>query len=750
METVSNVKERDLSFLKGILLTAASFLLTVSPLFGRLSPFSAALMASLNGTECIAAFFGSILGIVVFGSFGEAVPRIAAMAVITAVRLIINNKRNLITDMVSSISAALVIFIADLFISKSLSDIFIGFAFAVITFVSVTSINTFVKNKDKPFTDDNAPVYISGGVLYTLLISAFTGLEYELFNAGVFLSAVGIVLAPYIRDRLSAPVGILSSVGLIIGDKGFSDIAVIMALSSLISSVLSRYGRITRACGLIFSLGLGVVITGVTEHGTICMASVFLGGIAASIVPEKLIPVFRNRCYETVSTARKPFYAFGQRLEGMSIAISEMNSAINRTARVLDNENLQDPSKIYISAADSVCTGCKNNMYCWGSCYNRSADIMNKAVSSIRKGVLADENMLDGHFAEICDKRRELSAELNRKYAAFASAQTAARKVTEMRTMLLSQLAATETMLKRVSDELCTDDSIDIEAAETAENVLTENGIINPSVTAMNINGRLTIDAYGNDTPLFNPENIHKKLSFALRKEFDPPMLTENGGGIHITLSERSFYDAQIKTFSRSKSDNRHSGDCFDCFNDGKGSLYMILSDGMGSGSRARIDSAFSCTMLSKMLKAGIDFDASMEMLNNSLMVKSADESFATLDVCRINLYTGEIKLFKAGSSSTFVRCGEKFGELMGNGVPFGVSFNAEYSENRFVLSFGDIIIMASDGADIDKSWLEKIVMRDKSPDLGVIINTIGEALRLNAEKGKEDDITVIGVKITK
>ena len=176
----------------------------------------------------------------------------------------------------------------------------------------------------------------------------------------------------------------------------------------------------------------------------------------------------------------------------------------------------------------------------------------------------------------------------------------------------------------------------------------------------------------------------------------------------------------------------------------------MILSDGMGSGTRARIDSAFSCSMLTKMLKAGIDFNAAMEMLNTSLMVKSSDESFATLDVCRINLYSGEISLYKAGSASTFVRCGNHFVELTGDGIPFGVSFNAEYSENRFTAAFGDVIIMASDGADIDKEWLKNIVMRDKNADLDAIISTIGEALRLSAEKGKEDDITVIGVKIIK
>ncbi len=748
--SVSNVRERDYGFFRGFFISLLAFFLAVSPLFERLSPFPAAFIASLSGFDCLWGFFGSIIGFVAAGSFELSVPYIAAMTAIAAVRIITGRKRNTAVNIISSVFAAAAIFIANIPSAQELSHIFTAFILGIITFISAASANAFIAAEAKPSVRENTVLILSAGIIYTLLITAFTGLQLELFNAGIFLSAMGIVLAPYAGDKLCAPVGILSAAGIIIADRGFSEIAIILSLSALISSLLSKYGKITRACGLIFSIGIGVVITGVTEHSTICLSSAFIGGVTAALTPERLIPTFRNRCYANVRSAQKPFYAFGRRLEGMSIAINEMNEAIKKTAQVLDNENLQDPSQIYISAAENICTGCKNNMHCWGSCYNRSADIMNKAIADIRKGTLADENTLGGHFADICVKRQALSAELNRSYAAFCSAKASARKISEMRGVLYSQLSSTERMLRKISEELCSDSSILPDTAAEAEKILCENGIIDPAVTAINIDGRIIIDAYGKDTPLFVPENIGKRLSFALRKEFDPPMIAESGEGIHLTLSERSVYDAQIKTYNRNKGGNAHSGDCFDCFNDGQGNVYMILSDGMGSGSRARIDSVFSCTMLSKMLKAGIDFDAAMEMLNTSLAVKSSDESFATLDVCRINLYTGEISICKAGSASTFVRCGNQFAELSGNGVPFGVSVNAEYSENRFAVSAGDIIIMSSDGADIDKTWLENIVMRERNADLNGIIATIGEALRLSVEKGKEDDITVIGVKITR
>ena len=749
-EAASNVKERDFNFIKSFLISLTAFFLALSPLFAKISPFPAAFMGILTGVDGIFAFCGSIIGLALSSSFDLAVPQIGAMAVILAAKLIIGARIGRFYRLISAIVTAIAVFVGALPSAQEVSDVFTGFAFAVIAFVTVVSASVFISSKDKPLTSENLPLYLSGGIIYTLIITAFSGLSADFFNAGIFLSAIAIIIAPYVRDGLSAPMGILSAAGLIIADEAFSRIGIMLALGSLVSSLLGGYGRITRACGLIFTIGGGVLIAGVTRESTICMFSVIIGGIAAVLIPERNIPLFHNRCYAGVSASKRPFYAFGRRLDGMGDAIGEINLAIKKTAEVLDNQNFADPSQIYISAADEVCAGCKNNMECWGSHYNSSADILGKAVAGIRSGVLANENMLYGHFGEICDKRRDFAAALNKKYAAFCSAKSAARKVGEMRSVLSSQLCATERMLKSLSDELCADDSIDESAAEISERVLRENGVKKPIVTAIHIDGRLTIDAYGYETSFFEPELIAKKLSIALRREFDPPMTADSGDGIHITLSERSLLDAQIKFFSRSKGENSQCGDCSDCFNDGKGNVYMILSDGMGSGSRARIDSAFSCSMLSKMLKAGIDFDAAMEMLNTSLMVKSSDESFATLDVCRINLYTGEISLYKAGSASTFVRCGKSFSELSGSGIPFGVDFTADYSENRFAVGVGDVIIMASDGAEIDKTWLEKIVMRDKNADLGAIISTIGEALRLCAEKGNEDDITVIGVKITK
>ena len=57
---------------------------------------------------------------------------------------------------------------------------------------------------------------------------------------------------------------------------------------------------------------------------------------------------------------------------------------------------------------------------------------------------------------------------------------------------------------------------------------------------------------------------------------------------------------------------------------------------------------------------------------------------------------------------------------------------------------------MTSDGAEINTSWLEQLLLREKNADLEKIVSTVGEALKLSSKRDYCDDITLIGVKITK
>ena len=751
-----NVRERDFSFLKGCAICLTGFFLALTRLFGLPAPFAAAGICALDGIECMFMFVGASAGYIVNGGLEICVPYIIAMGTLTIMRLIISffvhSERSEFLRIIQSAAAAICVFTANIFCAHSVYEIFLSVSFAAVSLVFSYSANKVRSvGINGLFSEHKTAVQGAACVLFILITAALTSLQVGFINIGVLISVLAVLYSSDMKAEASAAVcAVLSSAGIAAGNTDFAASCIMISVTAPVIMLLDRFGRITRACAFILTVGTGLIITGMTEINGAAALSAVSAAVIYMAVPERLIPFYSVISRAELRTNARPYAAFGKKLAGMGDAIDEMRAAVIRTAKALETENLQDISWVYNKAADEVCKTCARNMKCWGQLYNDTADIMNKACEQLRSGSFITEDSLGGHLQTTCRERSRLSAALNRQYALFCSAGNASRKVAEMRNVLTGQLAATGTMLKKMSEELDRNDTFDDKAALEAEKVFAETGLSGVSVIALVINNKLSIDAYGSGTLSMEPDELADRLSFALRREFDLPVMNETDGRVHITVSERARYDAQIKIFRRNKGGSRHSGDCAECFNDGRGNVYMILSDGMGSGSRARIDSAFSCGMLSKLLKAGIDLDASLEMLNTSLLVKSSDESFATLDLCKIDLNTGDVLICKAGGASTYIRCGDTFAKIDEDGMPLGVGFEADYKGKLFRISEGDVIIMKSDGAQLDEKWLEQLVMRDRHADIEKITETAGEALRLSSDKETEDDITIIGVKVVR
>ena len=88
----------------------------------------------------------------------------------------------------------------------------------------------------------------------------------------------------------------------------------------------------------------------------------------------------------------------------------------------------------------------------------------------------------------------------------------------------------------------------------------------------------------------------------------------------------------------------RLRGDSFEIFTDGVGKWYAVLSDGMGSGGRAAVDSAMALGLTSRLIRAGFGPDSVVRMVNSALMVKSGDESLSTLDMMELDLFNGKVE----------------------------------------------------------------------------------------------------------
>ena len=98
----------------------------------------------------------------------------------------------------------------------------------------------------------------------------------------------------------------------------------------------------------------------------------------------------------------------------------------------------------------------------------------------------------------------------------------------------------------------------------------------------------------------------------------------------------------------------------------------LAISDGMGTGTKARQSSNKSLRMLENLLLSGFDKDISFDLINTTLMNQNA-EIFATLDIAIIDLYAGNIEFIKSGACPTYIKNNKKVQIIKSNSLPTGM-----------------------------------------------------------------------------
>ena len=110
------------------------------------------------------------------------------------------------------------------------------------------------------------------------------------------------------------------------------------------------------------------------------------------------------------------------------------------------------------------------------------------------------------------------------------------------------------------------------------------------------------------------------------------------------------------------------SGDTGAWFKHDDGSLYVLLCDGMGSGSLAEQESALAVRLLEQFLRAGVRPENALRTLNSALALRNDEAAggFTTIDLLRVDLFTGEAGVYKYGAAPTYVKKGYSVSRITG------------------------------------------------------------------------------------
>lgn len=189
--------------------------------------------------------------------------------------------------------------------------------------------------------------------------------------------------------------------------------------------------------------------------------------------------------------------------------------------------------------------------------------------------------------------------------------------------------------------------------------------------------------------------------------------------------------------------------------NDGK---YMLaISDGMGSGEKAKKSSTTVIQMLKRLLTNGFDNDISIGLINSAVNLNSNEETYATIDISILDLSNGNIEFVKNGACPTFIKTNNKVEVIKAISFPAGVLDKIDLVVYDKDLKENDLIIMCSDGILESNTeyknkelWLKELLEDIKTDDVQKIADIILQEAIDNGFGIAKDDMTIIVAKLEK
>lgn len=260
---------------------------------------------------------------------------------------------------------------------------------------------------------------------------------------------------------------------------------------------------------------------------------------------------------------------------------------------------------------------------------------------------------------------------------------------------------------------------------------------------------RIEILAAAKTNGLDSPR-IKNEMEKICGRDFEKSRTNYSGSNLMLTVIEKPNYKMSFG-FAQYCAEGKLCGDTIKTINDTRGHMVFIISDGMGKGGRAALDGAMGAGLLSKLLSAGFGFDSSLKVVNSALLVKSSEESLATLDCACVDLFTGKCEFFKAGAPRSYVVKNHSVSKCELSSMPAGILRGIEFAKRTTVLNVGDEIVMMSDGiTDIGEDILDEFLRYDDSDSPNDRAKEILDFAIEHSDSRHRDDMSVIVAKLIK
>lgn len=729
-------------------------------LSGSFSPFGIAYLAAVPVKYIFSAGTGAAAGYLLTQDSVSALRYVAALLSAGVLsRLVCEFERLRNFRLLPSCIACLITFLTGMAVLISQSFQLEGFLLylgeAAAAFMLAYFFSCAICSVRELIRTDKLPVRALPGVCITAFLLLLSVADIALFRiSGARIAALYLILlfAWLYRETGGAVAGVSAAIAFMCDPAvGFSAFAY--AAAGLLSGMFAHSKRVFAALVLVGTFTVTFLFSGGDTAAVYLPIEAFLAALLFVFTPKALLVRLERAAAQTVTVdaGNPPRAAFLAQLDSATAAVEEMSESVKAVSAHMKCAASDTENAWILRTKEEVCADCGRRTICWERNARDTLCAFGQTAVGMQGGAVLREGGLPPTLQTRCIRQTSLVESLNRNAIRMTERAAAQLKIDEIRAVSAEQFSALADILREFTVEAGRVECFDETAAERIRAALRNESVAEPSsvLCAYNATGKLRVELEFEKTSAPNRAVLQPCLEQALTRRFEPPEIREDGGVLHVSFCEQTIFRVETAAVSITAAQERLCGDSYESFYDGRGNYVAILSDGMGQGTRAALDSTMAVTLTAKLLKAGIGYQSALKMVNTALMLKSGDESLATLDILQIDLYTGTATFYKAGAAKSLIRRQNKCIEIKKSSLPAGILREVRFASAQGQLQTGDLVILASDGVfDCAEAPFKRALGTIHSEPCSIAAKRLAEAARKKNSGTHGDDITVLALRI--
>ncbi|QEY35742.1 SpoIIE family protein phosphatase [Caproiciproducens galactitolivorans] len=740
----------------------AALLCSRGLVFGHYAPFGVAAVAAFPYAGLWSAVLGSAAGYLLPSSVNVPVHYLAAVLAAAAIRWTLNDMMKL---KMHAIFAPMVAFLpmlatamAIIFVNGSGSEavaMYIAEAFLAGGVAYFFTRTSEVIIAGRSADEMNAQEITCAALSVGALLLPLSNLAIGPVSLGRVLAVIAVLFAAYYGGVSGGSVtGIAAGIVFSLSTSGLNYLSGAYALGGLMAGVFSPVGRLASVVAFIISNAVASLQVGNQEKVIGGLYEVMVATVLYMLIPQKagapMIGLFS--CPDDTSRMDGLRRSVIMKLDYAAKALGSVSDSVEEVSKKLYSTCAPDINGVYKRTIDDVCSNCGLKVYCWERNYNDSMNSFNDLTEKLRSKGEVDRNDFNAQFASHCSRLAAIADSVNSHYREFSIKDAAESRAQQVRSMVADQFATTSNLLEDMAAELELYEQFDFNAAQKVGEVLRGAGILPIDISCrVDRFDRMSIEiiAAQAESVRMNKAELTDEISRVCGRVFQHPCVSVVKGKCRLQMAERPFFRVQTGCAQHTCANKQVCGDSWDCFPDGNGRQILLISDGMGTGGRAAVDGAMATGILSRLIKAGIGFDAALKIVNSALMVKSGDESLATIDLAALDLFNGNLEFMKAGAPISILRKSGRAVVIDAPSLPIGILNDINFTKSSDSLGDGDLLVLLSDGAlAAGDDWICDTVEKWKGQVPQELAEEIVTQAIARRADGHDDDITVLVMKV--